>query len=152
MNRCFSVCAPSRNTTPLCKDVVCKELPAIQLLPYTESDTFTEILSISGRFFEFLFYAAKILKFQIQTTDIPHFTFKIVTAASGLVAGCEPARLNFRLPWAGSQAVTTATQQREIGLSPAAARCVFGLCPSAPHQTQVAMIGVAHSLRGTIRD
>lgn len=61
-----------------------------------------------------------------------------------LVAGCNPcrpARLNFRLPWAGSQAVTTATQQREIGLHPPAAHCVFGLRPSAPHQTQVAMIG-----------
>ena len=73
----FLFCAPSRNTTLLDKDIAYTELQALHLLPYTESVTFTEILSIQGRFFEFLFYAAKIQKIQTQTTDIPYFTFRL---------------------------------------------------------------------------
>ena len=54
----------------------------MHLLPYTKSVTFTEILSIQGRFVEFLFYAAKIQKILTQTTDIPNCTFRLRAVCS----------------------------------------------------------------------
>lgn len=100
----------------------------MHLLPYTKSVTFTEILSIQGRFFEFLFYAAKIQKILTQTTDIPNFTFR-------LRAGCSLPTRTFKfsvaLGWFTSRADHHPTTVNR-GQSPTAAQGDFGNRPTAP--------------------
>ena len=141
------LCAPSRNTTLLDKDIAYTELQALHLLPYTKSVTFTEILSIQGRFFEFLFYAAKIQKILTQTTDIPNFTFR-------LRAGCSLPTRTFKfsvaLDWftsRGNHHLTTGNRA-----TPTCRPLRFRVMPLRPSPNTGGYDCCAHTLRGTIRD